>query len=57
MAVTINLVNKQYIRVEGTNDAERIWSQIKSGIPIETGRYGEEAMVNPDNVTSVQAGR
>lgn len=57
MAVTIHLVNKQYVRVEGTSNVEAIWSQIQRGVPIETGRYGEETIVNAANVTSVQAGR
>lgn len=57
MAVTIYLVGKQYVRVEGTNNVESIWSQIKRGVPIETGRYGETTIFNPANVTSVSASR
>ena len=57
MAVTVHLVSKQYVRIEGTNDVESIWAQIKRGTPIRTGRYGEETIINLANVTSVQAGR
>lgn len=57
MTVTIHLVGKQYIRIEGTNNVEQIWSQIKRGIPIELGHYGDTTIVNPDNVTSVSSSR
>lgn len=57
MAVTVHLVGKQYVRVEGTNNVESIWSQIKRGVPIETGRYGETTIFNPANVTSVSVSR
>lgn len=57
MTVTTWLTSKQYIKVEGTSDAEGIWRQILRGDPIETGRYNDKTIVNPDNVTSVMAGR
>lgn len=57
MSVVIHLTNKNYITIESTNDIDGVWRQIKAGESIETGRWDDKVLVNPDNVTTLTVGR